>query len=51
MSGASIAGAPWAALCAKGSRKDPAEFVHGIAMHDVYHAGQIRTLKAMFARG
>ena len=45
-----IAAAPWAALCAKGSRKDPAEFVHGIAMHDVYHAGQIRTLKAMYAR-
>ncbi len=46
-----IASAPWAALCGKGNRKDPAEFVHGIAMHDTYHAGQIRTLKAMHGRG
>ncbi len=45
-----IAAAPWAALCKKGSRKDPAEFVHGIAMHDTYHAGQIRMLKAMYGR-
>ena len=45
-----IAGAPWAALRGKGNRTDPADFVHGIAMHDTYHAGQIRMLKAMYGR-
>ncbi|MBX3394150.1 MAG: DinB family protein [Phycisphaerae bacterium] len=27
------------------------KLIHGIASHDVYHAGQIRLLKAMLARG
>jgi len=30
-----------------GSPTDPAAHVHGIAMHDLYHAGQIQTLKAI----
>ena len=35
----------WAKLL-KG--RQPAAHVHGIALHDVYHAGQIRTLKTLF---
>jgi uncharacterized damage-inducible protein DinB len=45
-----LASAPWSALCGKGGRPEPAAFVLGIAMHDTYHAGQIRTLKAMHGR-
>jgi hypothetical protein len=35
---------------ARGSRYTPAALVNGIAMHDVYHAGQIQLLKKL-ARG
>lgn len=30
-----------------GSQFVPARHIHGVAMHDVYHAGQIQLLKAM----
>ena len=30
-----------------GSGKQPADHVHGAALHDIYHAGQIQTLKAL----
>ncbi len=39
-----VAQAPWAQLL-KG--RQPADHVHGIALHDVYHAGQVRTLKTL----
>ncbi|MCH8881631.1 MAG: hypothetical protein IID34_17330, partial [Planctomycetes bacterium] len=26
----------------------PAAHIHGIALHDVYHAGQVRTLKVLY---
>lgn len=44
-----LATAPWAMLCtsSKGRTKGPAPHVYGIALHDAYHAGQIRTLKAL----
>jgi len=32
-----------------GHRQTPLELVHGIAAHDVYHAGQIQLLKALLA--
>jgi hypothetical protein len=31
-----------------GKRNEPASHVYGIAMHDTYHAGQIRTLKVLY---
>lgn len=34
-----------------GSRVRYGKLIHGIASHDVYHAGQIRLLKVMLARG
>jgi hypothetical protein len=37
--------APWAQLL-KG--RQPAAHIHGIALHDVYHAGQVRTLKTLY---
>lgn len=37
---------PWA-----GSKYVPAEQIRGVAMHDVYHAGQIQTLKKLAAGG
>ena len=40
-----VARAPWAQLL-KG--RQPAAHVHGIALHDVYHAGQVRTLKTLY---
>ena len=45
-----IAVAPWAELCRTkaGLGKGIAAHVYGIAMHDVYHAGQIQTLKALY---
>jgi len=45
-----IAEAPWAELCRtkSGLGKCIAAHVYGIAMHDVYHAGQIQTLKALY---
>jgi len=33
-----------------GHRQTPLEMVHGIAAHDVYHAGQIQLLKALSRR-
>ena len=32
----------------RGSRREPAKHVYGIALHDTYHAGQIRTLKVLY---
>jgi len=32
----------------KGGRAGPAAHVYGIALHDTYHAGQIRTLKVLY---
>lgn len=32
----------------RGSRHEPAKHVYGIALHDTYHAGQIRTLKVLY---
>ncbi len=40
-----VARAPWAQLL---KDRQPAAHVHGIALHDVYHAGQIRTLKTLY---
>ncbi len=31
-----------------GNRREPAAHVYGAAMHDTYHAGQIRTIKALY---
>ena len=47
-----IATAPWAQLtkAAQGRAKGVAEYVYGIAMHDTYHAGQIRTLKGLYKK-
>lgn len=45
-----LATAPWSAMGHKRDPGQPAPFVHGIAMHDTYHAGQIRSLKAMYGR-
>ena len=46
-----VASAPWARLVAKsGGRGEPAAHVYGVAMHDTYHAGQVRTLKALYKR-
>lgn len=44
-----VAGAPWSRLTEGpgGSAKRPAAHVHGVAMHDLYHTGQIQTLKAL----
>ena len=45
-----IASVAWSRLTAgPGGRQDvPASHIHGVAMHDVYHAGQIQTLKALY---
>jgi len=45
-----IVEAPWAELCRtkSGPGKSIAAHVYGIAMHDVYHTGQIQTLKALY---
>ena len=45
-----VATVPWARLTAGpgGGSKSPADHVFGVAMHDVYHAGQIRTLKGLY---
>lgn len=44
-----VATAPWVRLAdgPGGGGKNPAGHVFGVAMHDVYHAGQIQTLKAL----
>lgn len=41
--------APWSKLTSGpgGGPNRPAAQIHGIAMHDLYHAGQIQTLKAL----
>ncbi len=39
-----VAQAPWAQLL---KARRPAAHIHGIALHDVYHAGQVRTLKTL----
>ena len=40
-----VARAPWAQLL---KARRPAAHIHGIALHDVYHAGQVRTLKVLY---
>ena len=35
---------------ARGSRQTPAKIITGIALHDVYHAGQIQLLKRLYAK-
>lgn len=47
-----VADAPWSALTKGpgGDARTPAAHVRGIAMHDLYHAGQIQTLKALQKR-
>jgi len=45
-----VASVPMTELCRtkSGPGKGIAAHVYGIAMHDVYHAGQIQTLKALY---
>lgn len=45
-----VVAAPWRELCwiKSGYGKDFGPHVYGIGMHDVYHAGQIQTLKALY---
>ncbi len=45
-----VATASWAQLCTstKGRGSGPAAHVYGITLHDVYHAGQIQTIKALY---
>jgi len=45
-----VAEAPFTELCRtkSGPGKSIATHVYGVAMHDVYHAGQIQTLKALY---
>ena len=40
---------PWSRLTVDvgGGEKGLAEYVHGIALHDTYHTGQIQTIKAL----
>ena len=44
--------APWSRITAGpgGDGKRPADHVCGIALHDVYHAGQVRTIKRLHKR-
>lgn len=44
-----VANAPWSRLTAAyGSSGVLAAHVHGIAMHDAYHTGQIKTIRALY---
>ena len=44
-----IATLPWSRLSkAAGNRLEPVPHVYGAAMHDIYHAGQICTIKALY---
>ena len=45
-----VVNAPWAELCRtkSGPGKGIAAHVYGVAMHDVYHTGQIQTIKALY---
>jgi hypothetical protein len=41
--------APWSTLrSARKGTAPTAAHVHGVAMHDLYHAGQIQTIKALY---
>lgn len=44
-----IENAPWSKLTVGpgGGPNKPAAHIHGAAMHDLYHAGQIQTIKAL----
>ncbi len=43
-----IESTPWPKLRNEGKGRSPtAPYVHGVAMHDIYHAGQIQTIKAL----
>lgn len=48
-----VAGLPLAQLRVKGGRKrwTHSEMIHGVAMHDLYHAGQIQLIKRLYAAG
>ncbi len=47
-----VATAPLARISAtSGSQREAAVRVYGAAMHDTYHAGQIRTIKAQYSQG
>ena len=44
-----IATLPWSQLSkAAGNLREPVPHVYGAAMHDIYHAGQICTIKALY---
>ena len=45
-----VATASWSSLCLTkaGPGKHVAAYVYGVAMHDVYHAGQIQTIKSLY---
>jgi len=45
-----VAEASWGDLCRtkSGPGQSIAAYVYGVAMHDVYHAGQIQTIKALY---
>ncbi len=44
-----IATVPWSRLCDTHRRsRQPVSHVPGVAMHDIYHAGQIRTIRALY---
>ena len=49
---ATLENAPWAKLTVGpgGGPGKPAARIYGVAMHDLYHAGQIQTLKALQKR-
>ncbi len=47
-----IATAPFSRLSeTPGGRGGPAMHVYGVAMHDTYHAGQIRIIKTLYKQG
>ncbi len=44
-----VATAPWPRLTSlRGSSRLPTAHTYGIAMHDVYHTGQIKTIRALY---
>ena len=42
--------APLSRLVAQGNKRRLAGHAYGVALHDIYHAGQIRTLKGLYKR-
>ncbi len=44
-----IAAAPWSKLTSKNKRSGvPISHITGLAMHDAYHTGQIKTIRALY---